>query len=110
MVDGLPIFVSNESSGIYTDVQYDEKHYFVVPYLISKHKFALHTLRCLPKLAPEINDLAKRRVFHFPNEHSETMLKAFMLERVNKSLLSALEKQHQQQFAKHRRLNTLQSL
>ncbi len=79
-VDGLPIFVSSESSEIYTDIQYDEKHYFVIPYMLSEHKFALHTLRCLPKLVPEINDLPKRRVFHFPNEHSETMLKTFMLE------------------------------
>jgi hypothetical protein len=77
-VDGLPIFVSAESSNKYSDGQYDEKHYFVIPFELSEYKFALHTMRCLPNGVPEINNLPKRRVFHFPNEHSEEMLKKFM--------------------------------
>lgn len=77
-VNGLPIFVSAEKSDKYNDIQYDEKHYFVIPYELSEYKFALHTMRCLPNAVPEINNLPKRRVFHFPNEHSEEMLKGYM--------------------------------
>lgn len=77
-VNGLPIFVSAEKSDKYNDIEYDEKHYFVIPYELSEYKFALHTMRCLPNAVPEINNLPKRRVFHFPNEHSEEMLKGYM--------------------------------
>ncbi|MDO6717769.1 hypothetical protein Q4575_00060 [Psychrosphaera sp. 1_MG-2023] len=77
-VNGLPIFMSAEQSGNYDDTEYDEKHYFVIPYELSDYKFALHTMRCLPNGVPEINNLPKKRIFHFPNEHSEEMLKGFM--------------------------------
>jgi hypothetical protein len=77
-VNGLPIFVSVEKSNKYIDGQYDEKHYFVIPFELSEYKFALHTMRCLPNGVPEVNNLPKRRVFHFPNEHSEEMLKGYM--------------------------------
>jgi len=79
-VNGLPIFVSAEKSDKYSDIQYDEKHYFVIPFELSEYKFALHTMRCLPNAVPEINTLPKRRVFHFPNKHSEEMLKGYMRE------------------------------
>jgi hypothetical protein len=86
-VNGLPIFISIEKSNKYSGEQYDEKHYFVIPFELSEYKFALHTMRCLPNSVPEINNLPKRRVFHFPNEHSEEMLKGYMQqsaeERVN---------------------------
>jgi len=77
-VNGLPIFVTAEKSDKYEDIQYDEKHYFVIPYELSEYKFALHTMRCLPSAVPEINNLPKKRIFHFPNEHSEEMLKGYM--------------------------------
>jgi hypothetical protein len=77
-VNGLPIFISIEKSNKYSGEQYDEKHYFVIPFELSEYKFALHTMRCLPNGVPEINNLPKRRVFHFPNEHSEEMLKRYM--------------------------------
>ncbi|MGJ8692918.1 MAG: hypothetical protein ACSHW0_10600 [Thalassotalea sp.] len=80
IVNGLPIFVSVEKSGKDSEVQFDEKHYFVIPYHLSDYGFALHTMRCLPDSIPDINNLPKRRVFHFPNEHSETMLKKYMVE------------------------------
>jgi len=80
MVNGLPIIVSNEKSEKYNDQPFDEKHYFVIPYALSDYGFALHTMRCLPDNVPDINNLPKRRVFHFPNEHSENMLKKYMLE------------------------------
>ena len=77
-VNGLPIFISLEKSEKYDDIQYDEKHYFVIPYQLSEYKFALHTMRCLPNSVPEINNLPKRRIFHFPNERSEVMLKEYL--------------------------------
>lgn len=77
-VNGLPIFMSVENSNSYADIQYDEKHYFVIPFELSEYKFALHTMRCLPNGVPSINNLPKRRIFHFPNKHSETMLKQYM--------------------------------
>jgi len=77
-VNGLPIFISAEKSSKYHGKQYDEKHYFVIPFELSEHKFSLHTMRCLPNGVPEINNLTKRRIFHFPNEHSEEMLKGYM--------------------------------
>ncbi|WP_259364828.1 MULTISPECIES: hypothetical protein [unclassified Colwellia] len=77
-VNGLPVFISAEKSDKYNDIQYDEKHYFVIPFQLSEYKFALHTMRCLPNAVPEINNLPKRRVFHFPNQHSEEMLKDYM--------------------------------
>jgi hypothetical protein len=81
-VNGLPIFVSAEKSSKYHGKQYDEKHYFVIPFELSEHKFSLHTMRCLPNGVPEINNLTKRRIFHFPNEHSEEMLKGYMQQSV----------------------------
>jgi len=78
IVNGLPIVVSLEKSHNFK-VEYDEKHYFVIPFKLSETGFALHTMRCLPKSALEINDLPKRRVFHFPNKHYESALRAHML-------------------------------
>ncbi|WP_245597694.1 hypothetical protein [Psychromonas aquimarina] len=77
-VNGLPIFISIQKYSQYVDIQYDEKHYFVIPYHLSEHTFALHTMRCLPDSVPEINNLPKRRIFHFPNVHYEVMLKEYM--------------------------------
>jgi len=85
-VNGLPIFISIEKSNKYSGEQYDEKHYFVIPFELSEYKFALHTMRCLPNGVPEINNLPKRRVFHFPNEHSEEMLKKYMRQSAEKKV------------------------
>ena len=77
-VGGLQVLVSTERSGSY-ETEYDEKHYFVIPYSLSDTGFALHTMRCLPESALEINDLPKRRVFHFPNEYYESALKEYLV-------------------------------
>jgi hypothetical protein len=79
VVSGLPIFVSSERTDKF-DVLYDEKHYFVVPYRLSETGFSLHTMRCLPESVPEINDLPKRRIFHFPNFHYEALLREQMIQ------------------------------
>lgn len=79
VINDLPIFISLERVAI-TPKQYDEKHYFVIPFYLSDSKFALHTMRSLPEGVHEVNDLPKRRVFHLPNEHYEATLRQFMLE------------------------------
>ncbi|MFK3869647.1 hypothetical protein [Pseudoalteromonas rhizosphaerae] len=78
-IDGLPIFMSFERFGTQTPTSFDEKHYFVIPFALSEHQFALHTMRYLPNGVPEINNLPKRRIFHFPNEHAEAGLRHYML-------------------------------
>lgn len=78
VVAGLPVFVSLER-GQTASTRYDEKHYFVIPYHLSESGFLLHTMRSLPQDALEVNDLPKRRVFHFPNEHYEGTLRKYML-------------------------------
>lgn len=82
VVNGLPIFISFETTKKHQSIEYDEKHYFVIPYEISEYKFALHTMRCLPNAVPDINNLPKRRVFHFANYHAEGALRNYMLESV----------------------------
>jgi len=78
VVNGLPVFVSFERSSEYK-IEYDEKHYFVIPYQLSDTGFSLHTMRFLPTSVPEINDLPKRRIFHFPNQHYEATLREHMM-------------------------------
>ena len=78
VVAGLPILVSMER-GDAVSTRYDEKHYFIIPYHLSETGFILHTMRSLPENALEVNDLPKRRVFHFPNESYEGTLRKYML-------------------------------
>ncbi len=78
-VDGLPVFASLEKIETSQPLLYDEKHYFVIPYHLSPYGFALHTMRCLPDSVPEINNLPKRRIFHFADEAAEYSLQHYML-------------------------------
>ncbi len=78
-VDGLPVFASLEKIETSQPLLYDEKHYFVIPYHLSPYGFALHTMRCLPDSVPEINNLPKRRIFHFADESAEYSLQHYML-------------------------------
>ncbi len=78
VVNGLPIFVSSEKMDAYGS-DYDEKHYFVIPFAMSETGFSLHTMRCLPVGALEVNDLPKRRVFHFPSEYYEASLRTYLM-------------------------------
>ena len=77
-VEGLPVLVSLERAGT-IEQKWDEKHYFVIPNFTTDAGFTLHTMRSLPDGALEVNDLPKRRVFHFPNEHYEGTLRQYML-------------------------------
>jgi len=80
VVNKLPVFVSSEKTKKYGGEWYDEKHYFIVPFMLSDVNIVLHTMRCLPEGVPEVNDLPKRRVFHFPNSHSEAMVRHLLLD------------------------------
>lgn len=80
MINELPILTSIERTNKNSDVVYDEKHYFVVPYYLSDVKISLHAMRNLPVGVPEINQLPKRRVFHFPNEHAEYQVREILLD------------------------------
>jgi hypothetical protein len=89
MVNKIPVFVSAQFSDKYSDKLFDEKHYFVIPYKLSDQGIALHTIRCLPKGVAEINDLPKRRIFHFSNEHAETLIRQNLMD---EALLDATER------------------
>jgi len=78
-VGELPVLISFERSSD-DDLEYDEKHYFIIPFKLSDVGFSLHTMRYLPESVPEVNDLPKRRVFHFPNEYYEGSLRQHMLD------------------------------
>ena len=78
VVGGLPVLVSMERSES-SSIKWDEKHYFVIPNHTSEAGFSLHTMRSLPPSVLEVNDLPKRRIFHFPNEHYEGTLRKYML-------------------------------
>ena len=75
-VEGLAIFMSVENSS--EAQEYDEKHYFVIPFAMSEYGFALHTMLSLPDGVAEVNDLPKRRIFHFPSTDTEPQLRAYM--------------------------------
>lgn len=81
-LNGIPLsaelFKEKQAIPHTTQQVFDEKHYFVVPYYLSEHKFALHSMRYLPSGVPEVNDLPKRRVFHFSNPECEGMLRQYM--------------------------------
>jgi len=79
MVNKLPVFISSEKTSTYGDIKYDEKHYFIVPYRLTEIGVALHTMRCLPGGVPELNDLPKRRVFHFAKETDEILIRNILI-------------------------------
>ena len=57
-------------------------------------------MRCLPVSVPEVNNLPKRRVFHFPNEHSENELNKYMRESAREIV----------QYSSETKLSTLEEL
>jgi len=87
----LPVLISFERSSD-CDVEYDEKHYFIIPFKLSDTGFVLHTMRYLPESVPEINDLPKRRVFHFPNEYYEGSLRQYMLDSARELVVDKSDK------------------
>ena len=90
VINGLPIFMSSVRSKKF-ETQFDEKHYFVIPYALAEAQFTLHTMRCLPEGALEVNDLPKRRVFHFPNAYYEAALREQMVEAAKSEAVEAHE-------------------
>lgn len=80
VINDLPVFISFERAKPDSSLLYDEKHYFVIPYRLSEVGVVLHTMRFLPAGVPEINELPKRRVFHFANEYGEALLRQILLQ------------------------------
>ncbi|MGB0581658.1 MAG: hypothetical protein ACPGVU_18330 [Limisphaerales bacterium] len=73
-------------SGPEEEQQYDEKHYFVIPYRASEAGYALHSFRCLPNDVPPINDLPKKRFFHLPHESTEELVKKLLRDQAGDSV------------------------
>jgi len=87
VVNGIPFFVSSEKTDLFGKKQYDERHYFVIPFMLNDYNIALHSMRCLPNGVPEINALPKRRVFHFPNAHSEALVQKVLIDGMTDSVV-----------------------
>ncbi len=68
------LFGSTES----TVSDYDEKHYFLIPFQPAACGYTLYSMRCLPEGTPPVNDLPKRRIIHLPNEHGRRMIEELL--------------------------------
>ena len=60
--------------------QFDDKHFFLVPYAPAKEGFSFATIRALPPDVAPVNDLPKRRFIHLPNAASRAMLTSLIAE------------------------------
>jgi hypothetical protein len=80
MIGRLPLIASVEDSE--ESAQFDEKHFFVIPYRLSDVGYTLHSMRVLPSGVNPINSLPKKRVFHFPNDASKSLIKELVSEEV----------------------------
>jgi|GEM_PF-686274 len=78
----LPLFASSEISDQYGNTRYDEKHYFLIPYRLSEIKYTFYSMRVLPYGVPPINDLPKKRVFHFPNAHCDSLVEHVLVNQI----------------------------
>jgi len=74
-IKGFRLLSSIETTAPSESVQFDDKHYFLVPYSLEDCGFIIHSLRALPDGIPPVNDLQKRRIFHLPTlEHQKLLL------------------------------------
>lgn len=78
----LPFLASNENSASYSGRKHDEKHYFLLPYRLSDIGYTFYSMRVLPDDVPPINNLPKKRIFHFPNEHGEALVEDVLLKQI----------------------------
>ncbi len=78
----LNFVVSKERSSTYEGKGVDEKHYFVIPYRLAEDGYTLYSMRCLPKNAPLVNNLPKKRIFHFPDQRGADDVELILLRRV----------------------------
>jgi hypothetical protein len=81
----LPFLASNEQTYSSVEQQYDEKHYFLIPYRLSDVDYTFYSMRVLPDGVAPINDLPKKRIFHFPNEHSESLVEEILLRQLRQN-------------------------
>lgn len=80
------LFGSNEV----TDSEFDEKHYFLIPFQPAERGYSLYSMRCLPDGVPPINDLPKKRIFHLPNENAATMVELLLCDEASRTAASDL--------------------
>ena len=76
-VGQLPLIGSVEA--VNEQLKFDEKHYFVVPYRLSPVRYTLHSMRVLPQGTGPVNDLPKKRIFHFPDKGAESIIEELLM-------------------------------
>ena len=69
------------------EVDFDEKHYFLIPYKLVDSGYTLYSMRCLPEGVPPVNDLPKKRFFHLPNAHAAKMVEQLLCDEAAESTL-----------------------
>lgn len=73
------VMASRERSVLHGDRKIDEKHYFLIPYKPVVEGHVLYAMRCLPRGAPLVNTLPKKRVFHLPNPYGHDIIRQILL-------------------------------
>lgn len=76
-IDLKALFIDKQMN---EEIECDEKHYFLVPSPHLDSGYTMFNLRWLPEGVPPVNDLPKRRVFHFPHDNCEMQLKELMVQ------------------------------
>ncbi|MEM7390769.1 MAG: hypothetical protein AAF492_00355, partial [Verrucomicrobiota bacterium] len=82
----IPMLGSSEYARRDDEQEYDEKHYFIIPYRFSDSGYMLYSMRCLPEGAPHINDFPKRRIFHLPQENITALVDELLKDQAQKGV------------------------
>ncbi len=77
LVGSLRFFGS--TTEVDANIQFDERHYFLVPDSRNAEGYSLVVTRCLPEGVPPINELPKRRILHLPNDEADLMLRTLLI-------------------------------
>jgi len=87
LIGNLPFIATVEKGE--ENLEYDEKHFFLVPYRLNDGGYTLHSMRVLPNGFGPINDLPKKRIFHFPYEGAESLVEELFLQGVASDVKSS---------------------
>ncbi len=74
----MPYLASSVSTSTSSIKRFDEKHYFLIPYKLSPTAYVFYSMRVLPDGISEINDLPKKRIFHFPNANYQKLAEGIL--------------------------------
>lgn len=83
MIGHLPFLASKEVIEDLSDKQFDEKHYFLIPFRVTDAGYTFYSMRVLPDGVPPVNSLPKRRIFHFSNEHGENLAQSLLIKEIH---------------------------